>query len=360
MKQIYEIIKLHNEGYSYNKIAKKLNISKSLVAYYCNEERQQERLEKREIALRNKEEYEKLICKLIEENQNLNRVLFLLGKRSTNTNYDFLKNIIKKYNIDTTHFTHDLIVEKRRKKLTFEEIFCEESKMKSTPNVKSKIIELGLKEWVCEKCKMREWNGEPIPLELHHINGNRHDNRLENLQLLCCNCHAQTENFCGKNITKKEKKVHIKTKVHQKAQTKNIQQTKCPNKEILIEQYKELGSFKKIGEYYNVSDKAVQKWFKKYELPFKVKEIREYIISIYGKQPQWYQYMENRNMDNTLKKISRPIDVFNCENELLYTFSSINEASRNLNIDTTTIRRICQGKKVKKTNLIFKYHKPKD
>lgn len=360
MEQIDEIIKLHNEGYSYNKIAKKLNISKSLVAYYCNEKRQQERLEKRENALRNKEEYEKLICKLIEENQNLNRVLFLLGKRSTNTNYDFLKNIIKKYNIDTTHFTHDLIVEKRRKKITFEEIFCEESKMKSTSNVKSKIIELGLKEWVCEKCKMREWNGEPIPLELHHINGNRHDNRLENLQLLCCNCHAQTENFCGKNITKKEKKVHIKSKVHNKAQTKIIRQTKCPNKETLIEQYKELGSFKKIGEYYNVSDKAVQKWFKKYELPFKAKEIREYIISIYGKQPQWYQYMENRNMDNTLKKVSRPIDVFNCENELLYTFSSINEASRNLNIDTTTIRRICQGKKVKKTNLIFKYHKSKD
>ena len=358
MKQINKIIELHKDGCSYNNIAKELNVSKSLVAYYCNEKKQQERLEEKQNSLRKKEEYEQLVCKLIKENTNLNKVLFLLNKRNTNTNYDFLKRIIEKYNIDTSHFTNDFSFVKREK-ISVEEIFCQNSKMKSTSNVKSKLIELGLKEWICEQCKRIEWNEQPIPLELHHINGNRVDNRLENLQLLCCNCHAQTENFCGKNIAKIIKDKNINHKLCEHNDIKSTLPSKCPPKEMLLEQYRDLGSFKKIGEYYKVSDNAVKKWFKKYDLPCVAKEIREYIISMYGKQPQWYKYMENRDMSNTLKKISKPIDVFNSDNELLHTYSSISEASKHLNIDTTTIRRICQGKKVKKTNLIFKYHIPK-
>lgn len=42
--------------------------------------------------------------------------------------------------------------------------------------------------------------GNPIPLELHHINGINTDNRISNLQLICPNCHAQTDNYRGKNI----------------------------------------------------------------------------------------------------------------------------------------------------------------
>ena len=55
-----------------------------------------------------------------------------------------------------------------------------------------RLIEEGLKEAKCEICGLTEWNGLPIPLELHHIDGDHYNNSLENLQILCPNCHAQT------------------------------------------------------------------------------------------------------------------------------------------------------------------------
>ena len=65
--------------------------------------------------------------------------------------------------------------------------------------LKGRLIRYGYKEYRCEKCNNTRWNGELIPIELHHINGNKKDNRLENLQILCPNCHAQTPNYTAKN-----------------------------------------------------------------------------------------------------------------------------------------------------------------
>lgn len=51
-----------------------------------------------------------------------------------------------------------------------------------------------------ERCGISEWNGVPAPLQLDHVNGDRRDNRLENLRILCPNCHAQTDTWCGRNM----------------------------------------------------------------------------------------------------------------------------------------------------------------
>jgi hypothetical protein len=64
--------------------------------------------------------------------------------------------------------------------------------------LKLKLLTDGLKEKICERCRRREWLGEEIPLELHHINGDRFDNRFSNLQILCPNCHALTDNYSGR------------------------------------------------------------------------------------------------------------------------------------------------------------------
>jgi hypothetical protein len=69
--------------------------------------------------------------------------------------------------------------------------------------LKRRLIAAGLKQDRCEECGVEEWQGKPISLPLHHINGNGSDNRLENLQILCPNCHSQTPNFAGRNNPRK-------------------------------------------------------------------------------------------------------------------------------------------------------------
>jgi len=62
-------------------------------------------------------------------------------------------------------------------------------------HVKSRVLKARLKANRCEDCGLDEWLGQPVSLALHHVNGDGKDNRLENLQLLCPNCHSQTPTF---------------------------------------------------------------------------------------------------------------------------------------------------------------------
>ena len=68
--------------------------------------------------------------------------------------------------------------------------------------VRKKLLDEGYKEYKCECCGLTEWLGEPIPLELHHKDGNHFHNELDNFQLLCPNCHAKTSSYRGKNCSK--------------------------------------------------------------------------------------------------------------------------------------------------------------
>lgn len=78
--------------------------------------------------------------------------------------------------------------------IPLEQILIKDSEYNRT-KLKERLVKEGIKEYKCECCGITEWNRKPISLQLHHINGIHNDNRLSNLQLLCPNCHSQTNNF---------------------------------------------------------------------------------------------------------------------------------------------------------------------
>lgn len=80
--------------------------------------------------------------------------------------------------------------------------YLAKSKDIQSNKVRKKLLDEGYKEYRCECCQLTEWLNEPIPLELHHRDGNRFNNELNNFQLLCPNCHAKTDSYRGKNCSK--------------------------------------------------------------------------------------------------------------------------------------------------------------
>lgn len=79
----------------------------------------------------------------------------------------------------------------------------------SRTHLKERLLKEGLKENRCEICGISTWRGRPLNMQFHHINGNGSDNRLENIQFLCANCHSQTDTYGGRNGHRKPER-HLK------------------------------------------------------------------------------------------------------------------------------------------------------
>lgn len=130
---------------------------------------------------------------------------------------------------------------------SFEEIFCIDS---DSHNYQLKwLIEFHkLKPKGCSECGIEDWFGKPLVLELDHINGINTDNRLENLRLLCPNCHSQTHTFRGRNKNLGSVKVSDEVLV-------DAIQTSCNKRQALLK----VGLAAKGANYYRI-DELVKRW----------------------------------------------------------------------------------------------------
>lgn len=174
--------------------------------------------------------------------------------------------------------------------------------------LRQKLIRDGIKENKCEICGITTWQGVKIPLELHHIDGNHFNNSLDNLQILCPNCHSIQQGNSGANIGKYSPTTETKgiegivleeTKEVEKSskyiicpicnknlmlknshmclecKSKSQRVTEWPSRDELKELIRTL-PFTTIAKQFNVSDNAIRKWCDNYKLPRKSSEIKKY------------------------------------------------------------------------------------
>lgn len=266
---------------------------------------------------------------IILDSTSISEVLRKINLKPAGANHIELTNYLKNSNFDT----HTLVGRKikrfdntgiPKKKLS------QQLSINSTRNsgmIRRRLISEGIKENRCELCGIDSWRGEDIICELHHINGDRSDNRLENLIMLCPNCHSQTSNFRGRNsigdlqcmeiskqsaetdmlfLLEKEKKKEeeiyqnklkwgeigktpIKQKIVKYCEVcgkeivgrgakycsnvcyNKIQAMNIPTKEELLKESYNHKSLESLSKKYKVCGNACKKWLLKYEIYDEVK-----------------------------------------------------------------------------------------
>lgn len=247
----------------------------------------------------------------------------VLDLKPTGGNYRKIDQLIKTYNLTWDNYLGRSYKKGKHvqgtKHMSLEEICVKDSTYTNTTTLKNRLIKAGLKSNCCEIC------GFSDKIELHHINGNPRDHRLENLQILCPNCHSKTDNFRAHNFhlpsrthnslsnmfisneeyIEREEIKKIKRRVIKEPKEerfckycgkplkgKKYKYTYCsvecyrdsnkgarPSFLDLINDFKELKSFTQVGLKYNISDNAVRKWCKLYGIPIHKSELKEFLSS---------------------------------------------------------------------------------
>lgn len=160
---------------------------------------------------------EKELIAAVKSSKSIRQAIIKLGLVAAGAAYRSFHKAIKQYNVDTSHFTGQGWT--KGKKLPARRHIEEylSNRVSTTSHfLRKRLISEGYKRHKCEMCGLKEWLGDPIPLELDHIDGNHDNNALENLRILCPNCHAKTPTYRGRKKKLKTKKESNKCNVCEK------------------------------------------------------------------------------------------------------------------------------------------------
>ena len=225
---------------------------------------------------------DKRFIEIVESCETYTEILAHFELKNRGNNHRTLKKRLLELNIKFKSIGYNRVArEKRRKPLSFYLTKGGKGKRNKNGNrfLKRRLIEEGFFEDKCSICGLEnKWNGRYLSLHLDHKNGDPEDNRIQNLRLICPNCHSQTDNYCGKAKRKPSKFcakcgviIHRNSKVcrhcNDVRKSDFIKNTniKKPNKEEL-EKLLILMPVTRVGEKFGVSGNAVIRWMKKYDL----------------------------------------------------------------------------------------------
>ena len=239
----------------------------------------------------NIEEIKEIIKNSINKTDTLNK----LGLKNHGGNFNTLSFFIRRNNIDTSHFIVNKSTKeyKASRELNTSDILIENSLYVNTSSLKKRLYKEEIKKRYCEICGQgEEWRNRKMSLILDHINGDRHDNRIENLRIVCPNCNATLETHCrGLNAFKdkytkydecfcgntKQKKSEMcincykdklfkirENEIQEKTTRKETRKVQRPPYEQLLLEVNEIG-YVATGKKYGVSDNSIRKWIRMYK-----------------------------------------------------------------------------------------------
>lgn len=221
----------------------------------------------------------------VKESESFRELAIKCGYSPDTGNYiNTMKQMVFEYKLDVSHFKgHGHTKNIGNTKRPIEDYLTNKQQIQSY-KLKERLFKEGYFDKVCMRCGLTEWLGNPIPLELHHKDGNKKNNQLSNLEILCPNCHCFTETYksknrkykrpilmytknkikknycidCGKEISRNGKRCHecavIASRMCERPDKNEL-------KNLL---FKNNGSFTAVSKLFNVSDNTVRKWCKFY------------------------------------------------------------------------------------------------